>query len=234
MPLASASHTASLARVAPRASAHRARRRRVAARAMAEAAPAGGAALRQFPDAPAKIIEHDDVLGWKQLESKLIAACATHAGDSSVNARFKAAALLGTTTTYEAVNELSVVEVYTQVYEGDLTTCSTIIDVHLRILAESMIDGDWERVGNCYKKFHDLPPQLKRQSLLATAAVAEAALLFTKEEYEYTVALLQDIYDSPEATEELKEEYEVNMEMVKSIERFIEEMSKNKDERDRA
>jgi hypothetical protein len=69
---------------------------------------------------------------------------------------------------------------------------------------------------------------------LATAAVAEAALLFTKEEYEYTVALLQDIYDSPEATEELKEEYEVNMEMVKSIERFIEEMSKNKDERDRA
>ena len=33
---------------------------------------------------------------------------------------------------------------------------------------------------------------------------------------------------------ELKEEYEVNMEMVKSIERFIEEMSKNKDERDRA
>ena len=201
---------------------------------MAEAAPAGGAALRQFPDAPAKIMEHDDVLGWKQLESKLIAACATHAGDSSVNARFKAAALLGTTTTYEAVNELSVVEVYTQVYEGDLTTCSTIIDVHLRILAESMIDGDWERVGNCYKKFHDLPPQLKRQSLLATAAVAEAALLFTKEEYEYTVALLQDIYDSPEATEELKEEYEVNMEMVKSIERFIEEMSKNKDERDRA
>ena len=48
------------------------------------------------------------------------------------------------------------------------------------------------------------------------------------------MALLQDIYDSPEATVELKEEYEVNMEMVKSIERFIEEMSKNKDERDRA
>ena len=121
-----------------------------------------------------------------------------------MNARFKAAALLGTRA-YEAVNELSVVEVYTQVYEGDLTTCSTIIDVHLRILAESMIDGDWERPETATRNF-DLPPQLKRQSLLATAAVAEAALLFTKEEYEYTVALLQDIYDSPEATEELKEE----------------------------
>jgi len=199
-----------------------------------DAASSGSASLRQFPDAPARVIEHDDVVGWTALESKLIAACATHAGDASVNARFKACALLGARTTYEAVNELSVVEVYTQVYEGDLTTCSTIIDVHLRILAESMIDGDWGRIGNAYQKFHDLPPQLKRQSLLATAAVAEAALLFTKEEFEITVAILKEEYEKPDATPELKDEYEVNMEMVNAIERFIEEMQKNKDERDRA
>ena len=199
-----------------------------------DAASSGTASLRQFPDAPARVIEHDDVLGWTALESKLIAACATHAGDESVNARFKACALLGARTTYEAVNELSVVEVYTQVYEGDLTTCSTIIDVHLRILAESMIDGDWGRIGNAYQKFHDLPPQLKRQSLLATAAVAEAALLFTKEEFEITVAILKEEYEKPDASPELKDEYETNMEMVNAIERFIEEMQKNKDERDRA
>ena len=219
------------ARIARASRAHRAR---VAKPFAATAEAPANAALRQFPDAPAKIIEHDDVLGWAQLESKLIAACATNAGDSSVNARFQAAALLGATTTYDAVNELSVVEVYTQVYEGDLTTCSTIIDVHLRILCESMIDGDWERIGNCYKKFHDLPPQLKRQSLLATSAVAEAALLFTKEEYEYMVSFLQDMYESPDATEELKAEYEVNLEMVTAIDRFIDEMQKNKDERDRS
>lgn len=195
---------------------------------------AAGAALRQFPDAPARVIEHDDVLGWNAIESKLIAACASNAGNSSVNARFKACATLGARTTYEAVNELSVVEVYTQVYDGDLTTCSTIIDVHLRALAESMIDGDWERVGRAYQKFHGLPPQMKRQSLLATAAVAEAALLFTKEEYEYTVAFLQDLYDSPDASEDLREEYEINKEMVTSIDRFIAEMQKHKDERDRS
>ena len=52
---------------------------------MAEAAPAGGAALRQFPDAPAKIIDHDDVLGSKQMESKLIAACATHVSSGNTS-----------------------------------------------------------------------------------------------------------------------------------------------------
>jgi hypothetical protein len=70
--------------------------------------------------------------------------------------------------------------------------------------------------------------------LLATSAVAEAALLFTKEEYEYMVSFLQDMYESPDATEELKAEYEVNLEMVTAIDRFIEEMQKNKDERDRS
>lgn len=204
--------------------------------AAAEAAPSTGntATLRQFPDAPARVIEHDDVLGWTAIESKLISACATNAGDRSVNARYNAVALLGATTTYEAVNELSVVEVYTQVYEGDLTTCSTIIDVHLRILAESMIDGDFTRIARAYQKFHDLPPQLKRQSLLATSAVAEAALLFTKEEYDITVAILAEEYEKPDCTEELKMEYEVNLEMVKAIEFFIDEMQKNKDERDRS
>lgn len=217
---------ASIARVASRHAMKSSRRSKVV--------PAAGAALRQFPDAPAPVIEHEDVLGWTAIESKLIAACATNAGNESVNARFKACAMLGAETTYEAVNELSVVEVYTQVYEGDLTTCSTIIDVHLRVLAESMIDGDWDRVGQAYQKFHGLPPQMKRQSLLATAAVAEAALLFTKEEYEYTVAFLQDMYDSPDAGDDLKEEYEINMEMVNAIDKFITEMQKHKDERDRS
>lgn len=150
-----------------------------------------------------------------------------------MNARFKACALLGAATTYEAVNELSVVEVYTQVYEGDLTTCSTIVDVHLRMLAECMIDGDWSRVANAYDKFHRLPPALKRQSLLATAAVAEAAILFSMEEYEYTVSILREEYEKPDASEELKEEFEINLAMVEAMTRMIEEMTNNKDERDR-
>ena len=228
------------ARIAPARAAAPAMRRSAAvvpsASATGESAQtkAPPAALRQFPDAPAPIIEHDDVQGWTALETKLIAACASNIGDESVNARFKAVALLGASTTYEAVNELSVVEVYTQVYEGDLTTCSTIIDVHLRMLAECMIDGDWSRVANAYNKFHNLPPALKRQSLLATAAVAEAAILFTMEEYEYMVSILKEEYEKPDASDELKEEYQINLEMVAAMTKMIEEMTKNKDERDRA
>ena len=45
---------------------------------------------------------------------------------------------------------------------------------------------------------------------------------------------MQDMYESPDATEELKAEYEVNLEMVTAIDRFIDEMQKNKDERDRS
>jgi len=232
--------TSSRARIAPaRASpSSTTMRRGVAPRASATGASAAQAkappaALRQFPDAPAPIIEHDDVQGWTALETKLIAACASNVGDESVNARFKAVALLGASTTYEAVNELSVVEVYTQVYEGDLTTCSTIIDVHLRMLAECMIDGDWSRVANAYNKFHNLPPALKRQSLLATAAVAEAAILFSMEEYEYMVSILKEEYEKPDASDELKEEYRINLEMVAAMTKMIEEMTKNKDERDK-
>ena len=63
------------ARIARASRAHRAR---VAKPFAATAEAPANAALRQFPDAPAKIIEHDDVLGWAQLESTLIAACATN------------------------------------------------------------------------------------------------------------------------------------------------------------
>jgi hypothetical protein len=54
------------------------------------------------------------------------------------------------------------------------------------------------------------------------------------EEYEYMVSILKEEYEKPDASDELKEEYQINLEMVAAMTKMIEEMTKNKDERDRA
>ena len=51
---------------------------------------------------------------------QLAKMCATYAGDSSVNPRVMAIAALGPDTTYEAVNDFSVVDVYQAAYDGGL------------------------------------------------------------------------------------------------------------------
>ncbi len=69
----------------------------------------------------------------------LVKACSIYAGDSSVNGRMQAAGQLGPHTTHDAVSEMSVVEVFTTAYEGSLEDCSTILDVHYRLLGTSFL-----------------------------------------------------------------------------------------------
>jgi len=90
--------------------------------------------LRSEPDAPARSVTSDDVSSWPEIERQLVKACAIFAGDSSVNGRMQAAGQLGPHTTHDAVSEMSVVEVFTTAYEGSLEDCSTILDVHYRLL----------------------------------------------------------------------------------------------------
>ena len=95
--------------------------------------------LRSEPDAPARSVTSDDVSSWPEIERMLVKACSIYAGDSSVNGRMQAAGQLGPHTTHDAVSEMSVVEVFTTAYEGSLEDCSTILDVHYRLLGTSFL-----------------------------------------------------------------------------------------------
>ena len=183
--------------------------------------------LRSEPDAPARSVTSDDVSSWPEIERQLIKACSTQAGDSSVNGRMQAAGQLGPHTTHDAVSEMSVVEVFTTAYEGSLDDCSTILDVHYRLLAETLIQGNTELVEHVYEKFAALPPRLRKSSLRATVACAEAGLLHTREEYEMMNAVLSDVVESGEADEGALQEFEKNNAMLKAMDDMLEAMMKN-------
>lgn len=210
--------------------------------------------LRSEPDAPARSVTSDDVSSWPEIERQLVKACAIFAGDSSVNGRMQAAGQLGPHTTHDAVSEMSVVEVFTTAYEGSLEDCSTILDVHYRLLgafvsfrlsflflnqtrvltshylidtAETLIQGNTELVEHVYEKFAALPPRLRKSSLRATAACAEAGLLHTREEYEMMNAVLSEVVESGDADEGVLMEFEKNNAMLKAMDDMLEAMLKN-------
>ena len=210
--------------------------------------------LRSEPDAPARSVTSDDVSSWPEIERQLVKACAIFAGDSSVNGRMQAAGQLGPHTTHDAVSEMSVVEVFTTAYEGSLEDCSTILDVHYRLLgafvsfrlsflflnqtrvltshylidtAETLIQGNTELVEHVYEKFAALPPRLRKSSLRATAACAEAGLLHTREEYEIMNAVLSEVVESGDADEGALMEFEKNNAMLKAMDDMLEAMLKN-------
>ncbi len=210
--------------------------------------------LRSEPDAPARSVTSDDVSSWPEIERQLVKACAIFAGDSSVNGRMQAAGQLGPHTTHDAVSEMSVVEVFTTAYEGSLEDCSTILDVHYRLLgafvsfrlsflflnqtrvltshylidtAETLIQRNTELVEHVYEKFAALPPRLRKSSLRATAACAEAGLLHTREEYEMMNAVLSEVVESGDADEGVLMEFEKNNAMLKAMDDMLEAMLKN-------
>ena len=136
------------------------------------------ATMKGAPDtalSSANQITDDDVSSWEEIDRQIFNMCARYAGDSSVNPRIMAATELGADKTYEALDDITVVEVYQAAYDGGLDECTTIIDTHLRMLAECIIQDDVELVRAVYDKFRRLPPLLQKSSLIATAAVAEVA-----------------------------------------------------------
>ena len=137
------------------------------------------ATMKGAPDttlSSANQITDDDVSSWEEIDRQIFAMCSKYIGDSSVNPRIMAATELNAEKTYEALDDITVVEVYQAAYDGGLDECTTIIDTHLRMLAECIIQDDVELVRSIYGKFRRLPPMLQKSSLIATAAVAEAGL----------------------------------------------------------
>ena len=74
-----------------------------------------GAALRGAPDATlneSNTLTSDDVSSWEEIDTQIANMCAKYAGDSSVNGRIMALTDLGPDKTYEALDDITVVDVY--------------------------------------------------------------------------------------------------------------------------
>lgn len=73
------------------------------------------ATLRGAPDATLSsdnCITSDDVSSWEEIDTQVANMCAKFAGDSSVNGRIMALTDLGPEKTYEALDDITVVDVY--------------------------------------------------------------------------------------------------------------------------
>ena len=191
------------------------------------------ATMKGAPDttlSSANQITDDDVSSWEEIDRQIFAMCSKYIGDSSVNPRIMAATELNAEKTFEALDDITVVEVYQAAYDGGLDECTTIIDTHLRMLAECIIQDDVELVRSIYGKFRRLPPMLQKSSLIATAAVAEAGLLFIREEYELVEAMLRDEVAVPDVSEDAKNEYEKSKVIVDYMDKVIAVMHEEKGE----
>jgi hypothetical protein len=196
---------------------------------------ARAATLRGSPDATLSkdnSITSDDVSSWSEIDSQIAVLCASNLGDSSVNGRIFALTELGVNKTYEALDDITVVDVYQAAYEGSLDECTTIIDVHLRLVAECIIKENVELVHSVYEKFRRMPPMLQKSSLVATAAVAEAGLLYIKEEYDLIEAIMRDDVSSPDTGDDAKLEYEKVSIIIEYIDKVIAAVHDEKGEKD--
>jgi hypothetical protein len=193
------------------------------------------ATLRGAPDATlsgSNSLTSDDVSSWEEIDQQVAVMCATFAGDSSVNPRIFALTELGPNKTYEALDDITVVDVYQAAYDGGLDECTTIIDVHLRLVAECIIQEKTDLVHAVYDKFRRMPPMLQKSSLVATAAVAEAGLLYIKEEYDLIESIMRDDIGGPDATDEMKLVYEKCRVLTEYIDKVIDAMHLEKGEVD--
>ena len=108
--------------------------------------------------------------------------------------------------------------------------CTTIIDVHLRLLAECIIQDDVSLVRTVYEKFRRMPPLLQKSSLVATAAVAEAGLLQVREEYDLVESMLREEVEKGDGPEEMILEYEKCKVITEMMDRVIEVLHDEKGE----
>lgn len=193
------------------------------------------ATLRGSPDATlgsSNSITSDDVSSWEEIDSQVAVMCSKFAGDSSVNPRIFALTELGPDKTYEALDDITVVDVYQAAYDGGLEECTTIIDVHLRLVCECIIQESVDLVHTVYDKFRRMPPMLQKSSLIATAAVAEAGLLQVKEEYDSVESILRDDATAEGAADETRLEYEKTKVILEWIDKVIAAIHEEKGEVD--
>ena len=164
--------------------------------------------------------QSDDVSSWEEIDTQVAVMCSKFAGDSSVNPRIFAVTELGPDKTYEALDDITVVDVYQAAYDGGLEECTTIIDVHLRPCASA--SSRRASTSSTPSTISSAAcPMLQKSSLIATAAVAEAGLLQVKEEYDLVGSILRDDATAKGVADEIRLEYEKTKVILEWIDKVI-------------
>jgi hypothetical protein len=150
---------------------------------------------------------------WSALASAHATATARWVGQSdaaslSLKSRTLAASRLGPETALEVMDSLEVVSIYTDAYDGDLSSCVAICDAHTRMLADCLYSGAPAATRAAYAALAALPPMLRKQHTAGTAAVGAAALLALREDAELlrTMLAFTDEGGAAEAAEEARAE----------------------------
>jgi len=123
----------------------------------------------------------DKVASWVELAARAEAAD----GDAAA-----AALSLSIDTTYECLDDVTVVDTFSAAYDGGLEDCEVIVDTHLRLLADCLLAGDASATEECYEALLNAPPLMRRQVTAATVAVGTAALEFVREEQAIIASVL--------------------------------------------
>mmetsp|Transcript_23312 Transcript_23312/g.58863 ORF Transcript_23312/g.58863 Transcript_23312/m.58863 type:complete len:258 (-) Transcript_23312:1534-2307(-) len=149
----------------------------------------------------------DAVSSWDDLRSMASIAYAMFAGagDYESVARIIAAEKLGPEATYEILQPVGAVQRYSQAFDGTLFNCTTVIDMHYRLLKDCMIQDDYRLVGDVYANLAQVNPPLGDELLAATADVGAQALEYFKEEHEIVRAMLEDIVPGSTDEEAIRE-----------------------------
>ena len=56
----------------------------------------------------------------------------------------------------QIMDDVSVVSVYTDAYDGGLGDCTTIVDTHVRLLADRLLRGNAATTSACYQRLLDV------------------------------------------------------------------------------
>ena len=179
----------------------------LAARARAAAGAAPGAPPASGADRIG--LAKELVPDWEQVRLLHATALSSLVGkglDHPARPALAVAARLSEDVTYELLDDAAVVDVFQNAYDGGLGDCATIVDTHVRLLADCLCKGgeDASLTAECYSKLDSMPPLMRRQVTTATAAVGAAALQALHDEQELMRSLLADDPETAE-TEACKE-----------------------------
>ncbi|KAK3243698.1 hypothetical protein CYMTET_46656 [Cymbomonas tetramitiformis] len=165
----------------------------------------------------------DAVSSWDELNQMHALAYAVNNsnGDQEYADILTAASLITPQVLLELLDIPDISLLYSTFNNLGLYNCSTIIDVHLRLLKDCMIQDDYELVNVTYKKIATMGVQ--DATCQAVAEVAAEALLNVREEHEVIVSMLEEsVMDVSGATIEATKDFYTSKALLKAVDTVLE------------
>ena len=116
----------------------------------------------------------DSAPTWSELQGQhvtCLSAAVGKPGAATIFARATASSRLSAETALDCIDDPSVMNVFTDAFDGQLAVCVSLVDAHLRLLSSRLLSGNASRTTAAYAALEALPPMLRRQHTSAAAAV---------------------------------------------------------------